>query len=228
MAVPPASAKMDAKRSEIYPLVLLAAFLVWWGWLAISPWYREDWLLENVLVFIMVPVLIWSYRNLRFSNGAYTCLFLFLLLHEVGAHYTYSEVPYDDWSRALFGNGISEALGLERNHYDRLVHFLYGVLIAPAAIELLDARAPQQGMWQWLLPWFFMVSHSTLFETVEAAAAGVFGGELGMAYLGTQGDEWDAHKDSALAAVGAAIAISIYRLWAPIRHSRRQQEVTSV
>lgn len=202
-----------------YPLQLLAAFAIWWTMLAIAPWYREDWLLENLLVFAAVPLLVWSYPRLRLSDAAYTCLFVFLSLHAVGAHYTYAEVPYDRWAQTLTGHILSDALGMQRNHFDRLVHFLYGLLVTPAAIELLDARAPQRGPWRWLLPLLFMVSHSTLYELMEWGAAVVFGGELGQAYLGTQGDVWDAQKDSALAALGAAIAVVACR-WRQSRHGR--------
>jgi len=208
------------QRADRLPAALLAAFVLAWLLLAIDPWYRQDWLLENVLVFIAVPWLVAGYRRFRFSNGAYVALFLFLLLHEVGAHYTYAEVPYDAWARALTGISVSEALGIERNHFDRLVHFLYGVLVTPAAMELLDRGAPQRGIWRWLLPVLFMVSHSTIFELIEAAAAGVFGGDLGQAYLGTQGDEWDAHKDSALASLGAVLSVSVIRLWQAGRTGR--------
>nr|WP_246387495.1 DUF2238 domain-containing protein [Chiayiivirga flava] len=192
-------------------MTLLGLFVLVWILLGIAPWYRADWLLENVLVFVAVPALVLQYRVLRYSNAAYTCLFAFFVLHQVGAHYTYAAVPYDTWADALFGRSLSDLFDLSRNHYDRLVHFLYGLLVAPAAIELLDRRAPQSRSWRWWLPWFFMVSHATIFEALEAAAAVVFGGDLGQAYLGTQGDVWDAHKDSALAALGAAIAIIAYR-----------------
>lgn len=202
---------MDIVPAARYPLLLLVAFVAWWAALAIAPWYREDWLLENLLVFAAVPLLVRSYRRLRLSDAAYTCLFVFLSLHAVGAHYTYAEVPYDRWAQALAGYTVSEALGLQRNHFDRLVHFLYGLLVTPAAVELLDARAPQRGLWRWLVPLLFMVSHSTLYELLEWGAAAVFGGDLGQAYLGTQGDVWDAQKDSALAAAGAAIAVAACR-----------------
>jgi putative membrane protein len=201
-----------AAPSARYPLALLVLFSVWWLVLAIAPWFRQDWLLENMLVFIAIALLVLGYRRLRLSNFAYTLLFVFMVLHEVGAHYTYSEVPYDHWAEALTGSTVSEALGLERNHYDRLMHFLYGLLVTPAAIELLDARAPQRGPWRWLLPLLFMISHSTVYELVEWGAAEVFGGDLGQAYLGTQGDAWDGQKDSALAALGALVAVVWRRL----------------
>jgi putative membrane protein len=210
MANPPAASAASAR----YPLVLLGLFLAWWTALAIAPHYREDWWLENVMVFIAIPLLTLNYRNLRFSNGAYTCLFVFFFLHAIGAYYTYAEVPYDRWMQAISGHRLNDLLGLERNHFDRLVHFLYGLLVTPAVMELLDVRTPQRGMWRWLLPWFVMVSQGSIFEIVEAAAAGIFGGDLGQAYLGTQGDVWDAHKDSALAALGATIVVIWYR-WKP-------------
>jgi len=78
-----------------YPLTLLALFCVLWLALAIAPVYRQDWLLENLLVFIAVPLFVVTARRLRFSNFTYTCLFLFFSLHTIGAHYTYSLVPYD-------------------------------------------------------------------------------------------------------------------------------------
>ncbi|GMV30466.1 MAG: hypothetical protein AMXMBFR59_25910 [Rhodanobacteraceae bacterium] len=198
--------------SSRYPFALLLTFGAWWLLLGVSPWYRQDWLLENVLVVIAIPLLVWAHGRLRVSNAAYTCLFVFLCLHEIGAHFTYSEVPLPEW----LGNLLNlQTSGLPRNHFDRLVHFLYGLLIAPLAVELLDARAPQRGpLWRFLIPWLFVVSHATLFEIVEASAAVLFGGDLGEAYLGTQGDSWDSQKDSALAAIGAVIGVALHRRFA--------------
>ncbi len=202
-----------------YPLTLLGLYVIFWTWMAVAPWYRQDWLLENLLVFIAVPLLVWSYRRLHFSNAACTLLFVFFMLHAVGAHYTYAEVPYDRGFAALTGHTLSGLLGLHRNHFDRLVHFAYGLLVTPTAIELLDARAPQQGLWRWLVPFTFMASHGAIYELLEWGAAGVVGGDLGQAYLGTQGDIWDAHKDMLLASLGAAIAVTAYRL-VQARHAR--------
>lgn len=202
----PVTAREPA-RSARYPLTLLALFLAWWAALAFAPHYRQDWLLENLLVFVAVPVLVLTYRKLRFSDFAYSCLFAFFALHEVGAHFTYSEVPYEEWTRALFGTGLNEALGWTRNHYDRALHFLYGVLVLPAVVELFAAKAPPRGAWAFWMPVLFMNSHAVVYETVEWLAAEVFGGDLGVAYLGTQGDPWDAQKDMALAFAGSLLAM---------------------
>lgn len=191
------------RPTDRYPALLLCAFAIIWTALAIAPWYREDWLLENLVVFVAVAILVGTHRSLRFSNVAYTCLFLFLVLHEVGAHYTYSEVPWREWLRAAAGG---------RNHYDRFVHFCYGLLIVPAAWELFEARAAPRGFWRYLMPLLFMMSHSVIYETIEWLAAEVFGGDLGTAYLGTQGDEWDAQKDMVLAAAGAMVGLLVISL----------------
>jgi len=106
----------------------------------------------------------------------------------------------------LFGNSLSEAAGTERNHYDRLVHFLYGLLLVYPVREVFLRVADAKGFWGYLLPLLVVMSSSLLYEFLEWGAVGLFGGDLGMAYLGTQGDVWDAQKDSLLATVGALLA----------------------
>ena len=192
-----------------YPLLLLVVLAVVFVALGIAPWYRQDWLLENMLVFAAVGVFIATYRRLRFSNLAYTLLFLFFVLHEVGAHYTYSLVPYDTWIEKLDGVTLRERFGLARNHYDRVIHFSYGLLMLLPAVELLRAVAPPRGIWRYLLPVLFILSHSAIYELVEWGAALVFGGGLGIAYNGTQGDEWDSQKDMACAVCGSLLATAI-------------------
>ena len=129
-------------------------------------------------------------------------------MHEIGAHYTYSLVPYDAWSVALTGHSLDAALGFERNHYDRMIHLLYGLLVTPAAAELFGHYGRYPRVWATLFPLLFVASHSVIYELVEWGAAMVFGGDLGQAFLGTQGDIWDAQKDMALALLGAAISVT--------------------
>jgi putative membrane protein len=198
--------------SALYPKLLLVTFFGWWSLLAINPWFRQDWLLENALVFIAVPVLIWGYRRLPLSNLSYGFIFIFLCLHEIGAHYTYSEVPYRAWFLRHAGLDINALLGIERNHFDRAVHFSYGLLMLLPCVEIFKQRASLVGMWQRIIPVTFLMSNSEIFELIEWQAAVIFGGPLGQAYLGTQGDIWDAQKDSLAAVIGAMIAMTIYQL----------------
>ncbi|NJR44235.1 DUF2238 domain-containing protein [bacterium] len=211
---------------RIYPGQLLAAFIIWWSLLAIAPWYRQDWLLENILVFVAVPALVWGYHRLRFSNLSYTLIFSFFCLHQLGAHYTYSEVPYRIWLQSLFGFDINIVLGIERNHYDRLVHFSFGSLLLPACAEILEARAKPEKIWRFVFPVTLIMAQSELFEIIEWQAAIHFGGPLGQAYLGTQGDIWDAQKDSFAAALGAVLAmgaLSLSRRFARLRAAGYQR-----
>jgi putative membrane protein len=213
------------KEGSRFPLLLLAVFLVAAVALGIAPRYRQDWLMENVLVLLVLPALVLGFRRLRFSNASYAALFAFLLLHEIGAHYTYSEVPWDQWFAALFGFSLNEALGLSRNHFDRAIHFAYGLLVTPAVVELVAARTSSPGAWRWIVPVSLMTASSTLYELFEWAAAVGFGGDLGVAYLGTQGDPWDAQQDMLLALLGSLLAVTV--LAGVARRRRRRDAVTT-
>ncbi|MCH9012662.1 MAG: DUF2238 domain-containing protein [Proteobacteria bacterium] len=192
-----------------YPLLLAILFLPYWIVLAIEPRDRADWLLENLLAIVFAAVLVASFKRLPLSGISYTTIFLFLCLHTLGAHYTYAAVPYDDWVRALTGGSLNEAMGWERNHFDRLVHFSYGLLLAYPIRELFLRVVDARGFWGYFLPLDVTMSTSMIFELFEWVVAERVGGDLGMAYLGTQGDVWDAHKDMALASLGAALAMTL-------------------
>jgi len=218
-----------------YVAVLAGLFIVLWAVLAVRPYDRADWALENVLVAAFAIVLIASYRRLMLSRISYLLIFVFLCLHEVGAHYTYAEVPYDRWFEALTGRTLNDLLGLERNHFDRVVHFLYGLLLAYPVREVFLRVANVRGFWGYFLPLDLTMSSSMMFELFEWLAAELVGGDLGMAYLGTQGDVWDAHKDMALASLGALVAMTataainfslqrdFAREWAESLHVKRRE-----
>ncbi|HXV36587.1 MAG TPA: DUF2238 domain-containing protein [Myxococcota bacterium] len=182
-------------------------FAIWFAVLAIDPVSRSTWLLENALVFAFVLGLAASYRSFSFSRVSYTLMFAFLCLHEIGCHYTYSEVPYDAWFERWTGVTLNSLLGWERNHFDRVIHFAYGLMLTYPIREVFLRVATVRGIWGYLLPLDVAMSTSLLYELIEWWASIVFGGDLGQAYLGTQGDVWDAHKDMALAALGALIAM---------------------
>ncbi len=192
-----------AKR---YLVVLLVIYLSVWCLLAVAPHDRHDWLLENLLVVIALPTLLWLHRRYPLSTLSWSLIFVFGLLHAVGAHYTYAEVPYEQWLQSLTGTTLREQLGLERNHFDRLVHFLFGVLMFHPLRSLTRQMAGVGQVTSYLYPIAILATISHLYELLEWGAAEVFGGHLGMAYLGTQGDVWDAQKDMGLAFVGTLIA----------------------
>jgi putative membrane protein len=194
-------------RNGRFALALLALLLLLWVPLAIAPWYRADWLIENVLLLLGIAVLAGMWRWHAFSRASYVLIFAFLCLHTIGAHYTYAEVPYDAWMQRLAGRTFNSMVGWERNNFDRVVHFAYGLLLAYPVRELLLRAWNLRGFPGYLFALDLTLSSSMLYELIEWAAAEVFGGELGMAYLGTQGDVWDAHKDMALAALGALLTI---------------------
>jgi len=199
----------DLRPRKRYLLTLFGVFLLVVIASAIRPWHPSDWFLENALVVPAIAVLIFTRNKLPLSKLSYTLIFAFLCLHELGAHYTYSEVPYDAWFESLFGTTLNGLLGLERNHFDRLVHFLSGLFLAYPIRELVLRIGGMKGFWGYFLPLDVTMSTSMLYELIEWGAAVAFGGDLGVAYLGTQGDVWDAQKDMALATLGGIIAILI-------------------
>jgi putative membrane protein len=192
-----------------YLAVLAVLFGIWGIALGIRPWHRNTWLLENALAALVVVLLAGFHRRLLFSRASYTLIFVFLCLHQIGAHYSYSEVPYDAWWQSLTGRTLNHLVGWERNNFDRVVHFSYGLLLAYPIREIFLRVVNVRGFWGYFLPLDLTMSTSMIFELLEWAVVAVFGGGLGQSYLGTQGDEWDAHKDMALASLGALVAMSL-------------------
>ena len=187
--------------------VLLLVFVSEFVWLAISPTSREDWLLENVLLFVFLILIVFNYKKYTFSKMSWVLIFVFLFIHEIGAHYTYSEVPYDDFFNLTMGFRLNELMSWERNHFDRLAHFSYGLLLVLPFKEICSQVSGSSNNWTYFVALTIVMSTSMLFELFEWGAAWVFGGELGVAYLGTQGDVWDAQQDMLLSTIGALLAL---------------------
>jgi putative membrane protein len=190
-----------SRKAYLWMLGLI--YFAWWILMAIGPNDRHDWMLENALVVLGAGLLVFTYKAFPLSRISYTCIFVFMMLHALGAHYTYAEVPYQQWFPSLAGG---------RNMFDRLVHFSYGLLLAYPIREMFLRIGNVRGFWGYFLPLDLTMSTSMLYELIEWGAAEYFGGDLGQAYLGTQGDVWDAHKDMALASLGALIAMFITAL----------------
>jgi len=194
---------------KIWFATLITAIAALWMWLAIAPIDRSDWVLENVLLIFGAVVLLATRKRLPLSGISYTMILVFFCLHIIGAHFTYAEVPYDAAFKDLTGSSFNEIVGWKRNNYDRVVHFSYGLLLAYPIRELFLRVANVRGFWGYFLPLDLTMSSSMLYELIEWLSAELFGSGLGAAFLGSQGDQWDAQKDMALASLGALITMTI-------------------
>lgn len=184
-----------------YHWFLIVSFLLVWIWAAINPVFPKDWLLENYLIFFFVPVIILVGRYFKLSKVSYTLITIFLILHVIGSHYTYEHVP--------FGNMLQDWLGGERNMYDRIVHFSFGFLLFYPIREVFMRLVHVKGFWSYLLPIDMLGSFSAIYELLEWFAARNVDPAAGLAFLGSQGDIWDAQKDMFVALIGACLAALI-------------------
>ena len=187
------------KTKEHGPRLLLATFAV----MAVSAYHPTmvgDWLLENILVVVLLVALIVTYRRWRLSNTSYWMLFLFLCVHEWGAHHKYADVPLGEWMKSVFQT--------ERNHYDRVAHFAFGVFFAYPFEEILVRWAHVRNGWRYYLPVDMALAAGGGYEIVEAIVATIVSPEACEAFVGLQGDIWDAQKDIALAGIGAALTMT--------------------
>ena len=176
-------------------------FIGLWASTLIGTTDLANWFLENALVFLFGGFLIFSYKQYRFSDSSYALMFVYLCLHVYGAKHTYAENPFGYW--------LMEQFDGQRNHYDRIVHFSFGFLLAYPMRELFLKWAKFPRWVAWSLPIEITLSVSGLYELIEWAVADVFFKEQGAAYLGTQGDIWDAQKDMFLATLGTVLATTI-------------------
>jgi putative membrane protein len=179
----------------------------------VRPHDRFTWVLEVAPILIGVPVLVGLRRRFPLTALAYRLLFLHAVVLMVGGHYTYAEVPLGYWVR--------DALGLARNHYDRLGHFAQGFVPALVAREVLTRRLALRGRWRLFLVTCVCLAISATYELVEWWTA-LATGEAATAFLGTQGDPWDTQWDMFLALVGALTAQAVlFRA-----HDRQLEELT--
>lgn len=155
-----------------------------------------DFWLENLVVFVALLILALEHRKFPLSSASWLTIFVFLCAHEYGAMYGYSDTPLGEWAK--------DWLHTTRNHYDRLVHFLYGVLITWPIIESNRNRGrrwPSLDALQWIL------ATSALYEILEWLVASIVASDLAAEFVGAQGDAFDSPKDMAAAGLGSLLAV---------------------
>lgn len=163
--------------SAIFPILLasvLAAVAVWSG---IGPADRAVWWAEIIPIFAVFAALVLTYPLFRFSNAAYLLMSLWLLMHTVGAHYTFANVPFD-WGNRL----LAPLLGEGRNHYDRLAHYIIGFYSFPMAEWLLRRRLCGLKL-ALFFALFFIMSVAASYEIIEWLYAVIEGGNAGIEFL---------------------------------------------
>lgn len=194
------SYRIPFKHNPWIIISLIFFFAVWADSLICTP-DVNNWLLENVLTFGFLIFLAVTYRKYQYSDLSYVLMAIYLCLHVYGSKYTYADNTFGYW--------LQDTFDLARNHYDRIVHFSFGFLLAYPMRETFLRWLGYPKMVAWLLPIEITLSISGLYELIEWAVADIFFAEQGDAYLGTQGDIWDAQKDMFLATLGAALATLI-------------------
>jgi len=175
-----------------------------------------DWWLENAAALTFIAILGTTYRRLPLSDLSYVLIFVYLSMHEWGAEYKYSDVPLGEWMKPW--------LGTTRNHYDRIMHFSYGLLLAYPMQEWFMRVVGVTSRWRYLLPIESTLAFSACYEMLEALAASVLTPERGEEFVGMQGDIWDSQKDMFMAGLGAIAAMILIAVMRTVR-SRRRKEI---
>lgn len=206
------SNRLTATRSiPRYRIYLLAGYSLLLIISCIDPPYPEQLMLQHIPTVVCLVALALLHRFVELSRSSFVCLLAFLLLHLVGARYIYSFVPYDAWALSIFGSSISEIFGWQRNHYDRLVHFCYGLLLVLPAREILRRYSSLTWIMSSYVAVEFVMASSMVYELAEWGIALLLSPDAAEGYNGQQGDMWDAQKDMALASVGAILGILLSR-----------------
>lgn len=185
-----------------FPHLLALIYVVFFIALGIAPVSREVWIAEVIPVVLIFLFLVFSFKRFRFSNLAYALMAIWIFWHTVGGHYTFANVPFQ-W--------FSDLIGSERNHFDRIGHFVIGFYAFAMAEWLL--RKKYCGFWLALVfGLFFIMSVAAAYEIIEWWYAVVEGGDAGVEFLGSQGDIWDAQKDMLSDTLGALTSLILFAL----------------
>jgi putative membrane protein len=197
-----AAKPMESERRNLTAKVLFAAYVVVFVWAGIQPYDRQTWWAENVPIVLIVAGLVLLYlRGFVFSPLAYALMSVLLYLHTIGGHYTFERVPFDS---------VTDAFGFERNHYDRVAHFSVGFYAFAIAEALVCRRAVRSRVVLALFPVFAIAFVAMSYELIEWWYAALAGGDAGSAFLGSQGDAWDAQEDMLADTLGGIVATAAF------------------
>lgn len=196
-------------RAQVVLLALTCILLVFS--LLRAP-YPDEQSLQHIPTGLAIALLALAIHRGWFSTAGFACLVAFLWLHILGARYIYSNVPYDDWFYAVTGGSPAGWFGWSRNHYDRFVHLMFGVLLVLPLAETAQRFGRMSLGWAMLLAFCAVGMLSALYEVAEWVLTITMAPEQAEAYNGQQGDLWDGQKDMLLAMLGAALS-GVVLIW---------------
>lgn len=198
---------MNAK----YKLLIVIAVVVFTIITCINPIYPEEQILQHIGTVLLVLLMLFDIKKNYLGKVSFIGLALFTTLHIIGARYIYSYVPYDDFIQQFCGISINELLCTTRNHYDRLVHFSFGLLMVPMFSQIAEKKMRCSKGTAIVTAWMIIQTGSMIYELFEWLLTIVMTTEAANNYNGQQGDMWDAQKDMALALLGSSFtAILMY------------------
>jgi putative membrane protein len=118
-----------------------------------------------------------------------------------------------------WGFEVQDYFNLSRNHYDRLVHFSFGLLLVIPVKEYLSTHIiiKNKTIFSLILIFIFL-GIGGLYEIIEWSYALIDGSENTANFLGEQGDKWDAQQDIALAGLGALITLVLHTMYGKNPH----------
>lgn len=195
---------MKTTKTILFFIVILIGILT-----CIHPIFPRDQYLQHIGTILLLIPMVADLRKSRMPKSAFIGIALFTLLHIIGARYVYSNVPYKEWSVSL-GLVGADFFQDPRNHYDRFVHFSFGVLLFPFLVYLCKERLRQKPLIAILIAWLVIQTGSMIYEMFEWLITVVMSPATADSYNGQQGDMWDAQKDMALALIGSTIAALFY------------------
>jgi len=174
-------------------------------------WIHPRWPLEqglhSSLTLVGLIWLVWHTIKYSMKNWDFFLVCFFISIHCVAARWLYSNVPYDEWCKTLFNWSPQQTFGFERNHFDRLIHFLYGICFMPAVTNFIRVKNNIRIGYALAIALMLIMCSSLIYEWAEWAIAVMLSPEQAEAYNGQQGDVWDAHMDMLLATLGALLTI---------------------
>lgn len=182
--------------------IYLAIIAVVTLWSVYDGYGIELWILEAGVCIIGLIILALTFHRFQFTSITYFFIFIEIIVLLIGAHYSYSRVPFFDWIRQLM-NG-------DRNNYDKLGHFMQGLVPAFIARELLiRLKVFNKKGWIPFIVVCICMAISAFYEFIEWWGALLFT-QSAEDFLGMQGYIWDTQSDMFCAMIGAITMVAFF------------------